>query len=298
VKFNDISRAISRRVLTAKKNSPHIFFAGGMVGMVGSTVLACRATLKLSETLDEINKDINDFKNLRVEIEEDHAGYYQPDQYNKDLFYVHVKAAYKITKLYAPSVGLGIVSIAALSGSHVQLSRRNTALMAAYATVQTAFNEYRTRVREELGEEKELDVYHGARLEKITDEDGKTRTVKAIDPTKRSMYSRIFDEYSEKWQKDPELNRIYLECQQQYANDLLKVRGHVFLNDVYDLLGMDRSSAGAVVGWVIGEEGDNYIDFGMYEAYNTPFINGWERSVVLDFNVDGVIYDLIERKGR
>lgn len=292
MKFNAITRAINRRILVTKKQSPHIFFVGGMLGMVGSTVLACRATLKLSETLDEINKDINDFKNLKMDIEVEEAGFYQADQYNKDMFYVHVRAAYKITKLYAPSIGLGVVSIAAISGSHVQLARRNTALMAAYATVQTAFNEYRTRVREELGEEKERDFFHGVKLEEI-EEDGKTRTVKTIDANNRSMHSRIFDEYSEKWQKDPELNRIYLECQQQYANDLLKVRGHVLLNDVYDMLGMDRSSAGAVVGWVVSEDGNNYIDFGMYDVYNTPFINGWERSVVLDFNVDGIIYDRI-----
>lgn len=291
--FNVLTRAFHRQILTAKKQSPHIFFVGGMIGMATSTVLACRATLKLGETLDEINKDINDFKNLKDDIDQHHEEKYPVDQYNKDMFYVHVKAAVKITKLYAPSVGLGLVSIAALSGSHVQLAKRNTALMAAYATVQTAFNEYRERIRKEIGEEKELDVYHGATISELTDEDGKKVKVKTIDPTKRSMYSRIFDEYSEKWQKDPELNRIYLECQQAYANDLLKVRGHVLLNDVYDMLGMDRSSAGAVVGWVIGEEGDNYIDFGMYEAYNTPFINGWERSVVLDFNVDGVIYDKI-----
>jgi hypothetical protein len=288
VELNAIRRSVSRRVLTAKKQSPHIFFAGGMIGMAASTFLACRATLKLSETLDGINKDINDCKNLKEEPMN-----YQTDQYNRDLFYVHVRAAVKITKLYAPSVGLGVVSIVALSGSHVQLTKRNASLMAAYATVQAAFNEYRGRIREEFGDERERDIYHGAKSEEITEDDGKPRTVKTIDPSKRSMYTRIFDEYSEKWQKDPELNRIYLECQQQYANDMLKVRGHVLLNDVYDMLGMDRSSAGAVVGWVIGEEGDNYIDFGMYEAYNTPFINGWERSVVLDFNVDGVIYDKI-----
>lgn len=294
MKLNSITRAVNRRVLIAKKQSPHIFFAGGMIGMVASTVLACRATLKLSGTLDEINKDINDFKNLRMDIDVEDAGFYEPEQYNKDMFYVHVKAAYKITKLYAPSVGLGIVSIAALSGSHVQLTKRNTALMAAYATVQAAFTEYRERIRQELGQEKELDLYHGAKPLEIEGEDGKPRTVKTLDPNKLSPYSRIFDEYTEKWQKDPDLNKIFLECTQSYLNEKLKIRGHVFLNEAYELLGFDHSRAGAVVGWVIGEGGDNYIDFGMYEAYNTPFVNGWERSVVLDFNVDGVIFDLIE----
>ena len=293
--ISSITRALNRQLLTAKKQSPHVFFVGGLVGMAASTVLACRATLKLSGTLDEINKDINDFKNLKVEIEngDSHAGMYQVDQYNKDLFYVHVKAAYKITKLYAPSVGLGIVSVAALSGSHVQLTKRNAAVMAAYATVQTAFGEYRNRVQEELGKEKELDIFHDAKLEKITDEEGKSKIVKTFDPNNLSGYSRIFDEYNEKWQKDPEMNRLFIECQQAYLNDKLKIRGHMFLNEVYDLLGFDHSRAGAVVGWVIGDEGDNNIDFGLYEAYNSRFMNGWERSIILDFNVDGVIWDKI-----
>ena len=292
MKFNQLTRAFNRQILVAKKHSPNALFVGGVVGIVTSTVLCCRATLKLSGTLDEINKDINDFKNLKTEIENKHTPY-QSDQYNKDLFYVHVKAAYKITKLYAPSVGLGLVSIAALTGSHVQLTKRNAALMAAYATVQSAFGDYRARVREELGMDRELDIYHGATHEQIEGSDGKTYTVKNVDPNKRSMYAKIFDEYSDKWRKDPELNRIFLECQQAYANQLLQVRGHVFLNDVYDMLGIPRTSPGQIVGWVISEEGDNYIDFGMYEVDNTPFITGWERSVILDFNVDGVIYDKI-----
>lgn len=293
MKFNKLTRAINRQILTAKKNSPHVLFVGGVVGVAASTVLACKATLKLSGTLDEINKDINDFKNLKAEIDENSSITYQADQYSKDLFYVHVKAAYKITRLYAPSIGLGVVSIAALSGSHAQLTKRNTALMAAYATVQTAFGEYRARVREELGMDRELDVYHGATVHELPGQDGKTYTIRKVDPNKLSMYAKFFDEYSEKWQKDPELNRIYLECQQAYVNQLLQVRGHVFLNEVYDLLGIERSTPGQIVGWVVSEEGDNYIDFGMYEAHNSAFMNGWERSIILDFNVDGVIYDKI-----
>lgn len=293
VKFNVITRAFNRRILKAKKNSPHVFFVGGMVGITASTVLACRATLKLSATLDEIDKDINDFKNLKTKIDENETITYQEDQYSKDMFYLHVRSSYKVAKLYAPAIGLGVVSVVALTGSHVQLSKRNASLMAAYAAVQAAFGDYRERVQKELGKERELDLYHGANVKELDGEDGKSYKVKSVDPNKLSMYSKIFDEYSDKWRKDPELNRIFIECQQAYANQLLQVRGHVFLNEVYDMLGIDRSRPGAVVGWVIGEEGDNYIDFGIYEAHNTAFINGWERSIILDFNVDGVIYDKI-----
>jgi Tfp pilus assembly major pilin PilA len=270
-----------------KKDSPHIFFVAGVVGSLTSTVLACRATLKLSQNLDKIKQDVDNLHALREDVT------YPHEQYQKDLAIVYGRAALDISKLYGPSVVLGVASVVALTGSHVQMTRRNSALMAAYATIQQAYSEYRSRVREALGEERELDIYHGAENETVKGEDGKNQVVKVIDPNKMSVYAKCFDESCPSWEKDPELNRLYIQCQQNYANNLLQARGHVFLNEVYDMLGIDRTKAGAVVGWVIGSEGDNYVDFGIYEAFNARFVNGWERSIWLDFNVDGVIYDKI-----
>jgi hypothetical protein len=285
--FNVVTRNFNRNVLIMKKQSPHIFFIGGVLGTLGSTVLACRATLKLSGNLDKIKQDVDNLHHLKTDTEYPHK------QYQKDLATVYGRAALDVTKLYAPSVIIGVASIGALTGSHVQLTRRNQALMAAYATVQQAYLEYRERVREEVGEERELDIYHGAKSETITNDEGNEEVVKVVDPNKMSIYAKCFDEGLPAWEKDPEYNRLFIQCQQNYANNLLQARGHVFLNEVYDMLGFDRTKAGAVVGWVIGKEGDNYVDFGIYEAFNAKFINGWERAVWLDFNVDGVIYDKI-----
>jgi hypothetical protein len=88
---------------------------------------------------------------------------------------------------------------------------------------------------------------------------------------------------------------MFLQCQQNYFNQQLKARGHVFLNEIYDAIGLERSKAGTIVGWVTDGNGDGYIDFGMFEDASRRFINGIEPSILLDFNVDGVIYDLIER---
>lgn len=285
--INTVTRHFNRNVLIMKKQSPHIFFIGGVIGTVGSTFLACRATLKLSESLDKIKQDVDNLHHLKTDKE------YPHQQYQKDLATVYGRAALDVTKLYAPSVIIGVASIGALTGSHIQLTRRNSALMAAYATVQQAYLEYRDRVREALGEERELDIFHGAESETITNDEGKKEVVKVVDPNKMSIYAKCFDEGLPNWEKDSELNRLYIQCQQNYANNLLQARGHVFLNEVYDMLGFDRTKAGAVVGWVIGNNGDNYVDFGIYEAFNAKFVNGWERSVWLDFNVDGVIYDKI-----
>ena len=270
---NAMSRKVGRTILQTKANSPHIFFALGLAGVVTSTVMACRATLKLRETLDAVEADV-------------HAAEELTDP--KDKAYVYVRAGLQLGKLYAPAIIVGSVSVAALTGSHVQLTRRNTALMAAYATLQKAFDEYRARVQEQLGEEREENLYLGL-------EEGKGKgATKQVTPGKWSPYARFFDEGCSEWKRDPELNRMFIECQQRYMSQLLLTRGHVFLNEAYDALGIDRTQEGAVVGWVYpSEKGDNYISFGMYDVRNANFLDGTEPTILLDFNVDGVIYNLI-----
>lgn len=278
---NSMSRTAFRSVLVLKKHSPTIMFTGGIVGVVTSTVLACKATLKLPEALTEMSAELDEVKYHTDE----------PDQ--KDIAYVYAKNIGYIAKLYAPAAVVGVVSISALTGSHIALNKRNAGLTAAYAAVAKAYSEYRERVSEEFGEQRELDIYHAASAEKLKNENGKEETVNIADPNKWSPYARFFDECSPNWQKNAEVNRLFVQCQQNYANHLLHARGHVFLNEIYDMLGLERSKAGAVVGWVISENGDNYIDFGMYQASSNRFVNGEERTVLLDFNVDGVIYDKI-----
>lgn len=290
------TRQIGRAILVAKKNSPHLFFAGGLIGSVTSTILACRATLKLEPVVDEIKKELETAKsNKEIADANDGSGIieYSDRQYAHDVTRVYARGAKELIKLYGPSMALNVASVGALTGSHLQLTRRNSALTATAAAISKAYDDYRERVREELGAEKELDIHRALSKEEVTI-DGKKTIVDVADPSRWSPYARFFDEACPNWQKDSELNRIFIQCQQNYANHLLHARGHVFLNEVYDSLGMERSRAGAVVGWVLnGDTSDNYIDFGMFDAYNAPFVNNMERSVILDFNVDGVIFDKI-----
>lgn len=280
---NKVSRAIGKRILETKKNSPHIFFAVGVVGVVGGAVLACQATLKLEDTLDGVKKDLELVDGSLKSDEEKH----------RLAMAVRIRGAYRITRLYAPALAVGGAGIASLTGSHIQLTKRNTALTVTLASVMKAYEEYRARVQEEVGEERELEIYRGIGDDTV-DIEGHRKKIKVTDPNAWSPYARIFDEYSRNWQKDAELNRIFLQCQQQYANHLLKARGHIFLNEVYDALGLERSRAGAVVGWVVDGDGDGYVDFGLFEATSSRFINNLEKSVILDFNVDGVVYDKIK----
>jgi hypothetical protein len=292
-----IGQTISRNALVAQKNSPQVLFGVGVVGMVTSTVLACRATLKMDEVLEEAQEKI---KKTEVVLADPQYDYTEKDR-NKDIKIIRVQTTVKITRLYAPSIIIGGLSIAALTRSHTMLNKRNAALTAAYSALAKGFDEYRGRVIEKYGEDQDRDFRYGTRKVEVEHpkDPTKTKKVTRVGLNDPSIYARFFDENSSSWSREPEYNLIFLKCQQNYANDLLRARGHVFLNDVYDMLGIPRSKAGAVVGWVIAKNpiSDNYINFGVFEGKTEQardFVNGFNGAILLDFNVDGVIYDQLD----
>jgi len=291
-----ISRTVARNSLLLQKRSPHVLFGVGVVGMVGTTVLACRATLKMDTVLDEAKGKLETAKTL------EHPDYSEKDR-GRDTSLIYFQTSVKIVKLYAPAVIVGGLSIAALTSSHRILTRRNAALTVAYSALDRGFREYRARVVEKYGEEEDRNLRYGSRQVQIEDENGKKKMVTRVDiDNDPSIYARFFDSYSTSWSKEPEYNLIFLKCQQNYANDLLRSRGHVFLNEVYDMLGIPRSKAGAVVGWLLSPNGetDNFVNFGVFDGRDGPardFVNGLEGAILLDFNVDGVIYDKIDGLG-
>jgi hypothetical protein len=288
-----ITRSVATSVLKAKYNSPQIFFVGGVIGVVTAAALACRATLKVTDVVDELQHDIDQVKGMGEGV----GSEYDSSNYNKDLVYVYAKGSYSIAKLYGPAIVVGAVSIGALTGSHVTLMRRNAGLTAAFTLASAAYNDYRERVKIEVGPERELDIYHNATNEIVELPDGTKQIVKVVDVPNYSVHAKVFDAGSQYWEKNAELNKLFVHCQQTYANNVLQAKGHFFLNEAYDMFGLERSEAGQVLGWMLNNGGDNYIDFGLFEAHNKHFINGEERSIILDFNVDGVIYDKFNKKG-
>lgn len=292
-----ISKTVARNSLVLQKNSPGLLFGAGIVGVIGSTVLACRATLKMEEVLDDAKDKLITAKSLQ------HKDYSETDR-QKDITLIYVQTSVKIVRAYGPAIILGGLSIAALTSSHGILTRRNAGLTAAYAALEKGFEEYRSRVVEKYGEEEDRNLRYGSRTEVV--KEGKvTHQITRVGTDEPSIYARFFDrDSSRSWDKVPEYNMIFLRCQQNYANDLLKSRGHVFLNDVYDMLGLKRSTAGSVVGWLGYQSkeglGDDYIDFGIFSDRSSDcfvdFVNGFEGAILLDFNVDGIIYDKIEEK--
>ena len=288
-----------------EKHSPEILMGVGVVGVVATTVTACRATMKLNDILDECVETRDKIKS--VQENPAYEDRYSDEDAQKDLTINYVQTGVKVAKLYAPSVALGVLSIGCLVGSHSVMQKRNAALSAAYLTVDKSFKEYKQRVIDRVGEEVEKEIRYGIKAEEVvetvTDEEGNettvTETVKMMNPNLYSDYARFFDESSPYWQKDPEYNLVFLKAQQQYANDLLRAKGRLFLNDVYDMLGIEKTKAGQIVGWVydpVNPNGDNFVDFGIYDMSKErvrAFVNGYEATILLDFNVDGNIWDLM-----
>lgn len=277
-----MSRFVGRKTLIAQKNAPGALMILGIAGSICSTVLACRATLKLGNTLDDIQKNLDSVEE-KVDVTE--------RQHSKEMTRVYIHGTYRIVKLYAPSIIIGVTAIGCLTKSNRILQRRNEALSVAFATLTTSYEAYRDRVREKFGEEAELEIYHAIDMEQIG-RGGKLENFPRADPNRWSPYAKMFDESNVNWKKTQEANRLFIQAQQNYCNHLLHSRGHVFLNEAYDLLDIPRTPAGQIVGWV-RDNGDNFVDFHIYAAGNSNFVNSYEVSIILDFNVDGEVYKLI-----
>lgn len=289
--------------LQAVKHSPEILAGIGVVGVVASTVLACKATMKINDVLEDAKDQLDKVK--EVANDPKYADQYSEEDAKKDISVIYVQKGVEIVKIYLPAITVGAVSLGCLLASNNILRKRNAALGAAYATLDKSYKTYRNRVAERFGDEVEKEIRYGIKAEKVEktviDENGNEVTVeeevKVMDPNLYSDYARFFDEASPYWQKDPEYNLMFLKAQQQYANDLLKARGRLFLNEVYEMLGIEKSKAGQIVGWVydpVNPVGDNFVDFGIYDMSKErvrAFVNGYEPNILLDFNVDGNVWD-------
>lgn len=298
------SRTFCKAGLKLKKHSPEILVVGGVVGLVASGVMACKATTKLSAILDDSKEQIDLFDKVAANPEMVNEEYTVEDA-EKDKKIVKVQTAVKVAKLYAPAVAVGVVSIGAIFASNNIMRKRNVALGAAYATVDRAFKDYRNRVVDRFGEELDKELRYNLKTkevkETVEDENGKKKTVKRnikyMDSPMPSEFAVIYDDGCAGWTKDPEDNKFFLIQQQRYANERLKRRGYLSLNEVYELLGFPSTKAGQVVGWLYdckdpNYKGDDFVDFGLYNVDcepNRDFVNGYERNIILDFNVAPII---------
>lgn len=301
--LNKASRTFYKTGFKLKKHSPTILAVAGTVGVVTSGVMACKATTKLSTIIDEHHDNVDEIHDY---IEENgFSDKYTEKDSNKDLTIVYAQTGVKLVKLYAPSVILGTVSLAAMLGSNHILRKRNIALTAAYTTAAKTFRTYRDRVVDRFGEGLDEELRYGIKTkeieETITDEKGKEKKVKktvdVVNIEDIDGYSRLFYEGNPGWDNDPRFTRMYLLSQLKYANTLLKKRGYLTLNEVYKMLGFSLIPDGQIMGWFYDEEHPNTVDFGILDTNDEMmirFFNGDEKAVLLKFNINGNILDKIK----
>lgn len=281
-----VTRLAGRAGLVLSKHAPTILTAAGTAGFIGTTILASKATLKVEETIAEEAA-------LLVKVHEVHdAGKLEDKDALRDKVILYTRMTTKLAKLYAPALILGAASIVSLATGHGIMLKRNASLAAAYAAVDQAFKTYKKKVESKFGKDAVIDALVSTAEEDLTKNELTMEAIAAVDGV--SPYGVIFDETNNNWSADEDLSMLHLKCQQQYANDILQTRGHIFLNEVYKMLGFPHTPAGAVTGWVKGN-GDDFVDFNIFEGtFEGEDEKG--RTVTkwaLDFNVDGVMYDKI-----
>lgn len=315
--MNKMSGAFSNISFKMKKHSPEILMVAGVAGVVVSAVMACKATLKVDAVMDETKEKMDKIHKAEEDGATESGEDYFIEDAKKDTAIVYAQTGLKLAKIYAPAVVIGALSITSILASNNILRKRNVALAAAYATVDKSFKEYRNRVIEKFGQEIDRELKYNIKAEKVTatevdEETEKEKKVKkntfVVNPSDVSGYARFFEKYTvdedgnsilnPHWEPNNEYNIMFIKAQESYANDLLKAKKRLFLNDVYEMLGLPRTKAGQVVGWVYDKDnpvGDNYVDFGLYtdNLSYSDFANGLDPAILLDFNVDGNIWEMM-----
>ena len=277
--------------LVLKRNAPTILTGAGVVGFIATTVVTIRATAKAVDKLPEISKTIREAKSLEVTEE------FTEKQKTEVLIRGYIHSTAELAKIYSPTLALGSISIACVISGHGMMLKRQASLLAAYSALDAGFRAYRKRVADKIGVDEELELYRRPKmraLDQDEDDTGPPCEIIDMDDVMPSPYARFFDETSPNWRKTPEYNLMFLRAQQDWANDKLTSHGYLFLNEVYEALGLERSQLGQIVGWKKKKTGNNdgFVDFGLYaigDECNRAFVNLIEHTVLLDFNVDGVI---------
>lgn len=301
---NSITMMIGHTKTFTKQNSAELLLVGGAIGVVAGTVMACKATLKVNDILDDHKAEKE--KILTVSADESYPEYTEEIAKN-DLKNLTIKTVVSCIACYAPAVLLEAFSIGTIFASNHIMRQRNAALAASCATIEAAYKKYRERVVDRYGKDVDEELYYGLTTEKkkVTKTDPKTgEKVKEVE-TKTTLqqqfacspYAQIFDERALEFYQDDGTNMFMLKQREKEATIRLRASGVLSLNEVYDMIGLPATDIGLTHGWIYEKDnpdGDNEVQFDLRHVYITNEYTGEEERVILiDFNCDGYIYGRI-----
>lgn len=293
-----------KALLAAKEYAPELTLIVGGALVIGGGVLACKQTLKLDEV---VSKGADKMEEIEAAVEEEvelrDGSVYDENCAKHDKILTTISTAKNVVKLYALPVGMAVLGFALIICGHKILRDRNTALLGAYASLATAYEAYRERVRGEVGDERENDIYlaHSKQMVEITTNNLETGAEEVVlkeydipdkgDCPLGNPWARVFNaahtsKYDTHDNADQFYNTSWLKSCETEARLKLNAYGTLSINEVYDMLGFDRVPEGQVFGWVKGD----VVDFGVFSSWVKPeFKTLWEndmqRTIVLNFNV-------------
>lgn len=311
-----VTRAMGKLWLRTKKSSPEICVVSGIVCGGAALVMVGVRTWKKK---DDLQKDISLVKDRMDTIKgaKENNNQELVKSERKELVKQGGTLAKDLVKTYWIPALLGVGSAGLIWGGRTMLRRELSAVTSAYALLMESYKQYRQRVIDDVGIEKDQEYMHGIKMVDAVDEKTGEVTRRAIVDKSKSIspYSvwwcegEFDDETGEwiwrngMWRDNALMNESTLKCVQNAANDLLRANGFIFLNQVREMLGLPPTREGQIVGWTLCG-GDGFIDFGVFPSKQHPlekiapvnrlFLDNKTCNALLDFNVDGPILGALD----
>lgn len=303
-----LSAGLHKVAFGLRKVGPEIGTVAGMAGIAVSAIYLYKAVNESKDILAKVKEEVK-------KLEDEGAD-------EKDIKAVKIAGGVAVAKKVAIPAGLAVASSATVLGIHHEMRKENRRLSEVITQTSLAYNALKNELREQLGDEQADELIYGVRKpdkkeikeieensprkDEITDEERKSYRISDGEEITPSPYAVFFDETCNNYSDDPEYNKNTLILLQAQLNERLKRVGYVYLNEVYEKLGVEKTEAGHVMGWRYAphdpnHEGDNQIDFNMWDIRsraNRRFINGYEPVVLLDFNIDPepIMHQVYRRK--
>ena len=217
MQIQEVAKHIER---VAKDNAPVILTAIGVTGTVSTAIFASKASFRAAELIRE---------------HEEEAG--TPEGAKERL----IERTKVVWSLYIPAVGVGSATIACIIFANQIGTRRAAAMAAAYSMSEKAFEEYREKIVEKIGESKEQEARDEIAQERVERNPLGSQVIVMND---REVL--CFDQYTGRYfNSDMET----LKQAQNKINHRMIRENYASLNDFYDCIGLDWVPTGDDLGW-------------------------------------------------
>lgn len=293
---------------TITKHSPLILTTVGVAGLGATAYFSYKAAPKVEELTNELEsarlkeQRINDLRALLEvgEINGERMNDETYDGYKMDLEIAEeefnpirrVDYAKRLAGAVALPVLTGLASVTCIGLSYYIQNNRIVNLAAAFATATAEREYYRSKIKEEFGEDK-LTEFDTPTVTEEMKVDGKKKKVKKAKDVP-SLHGEWFEKSTEWVRDDHDYNMAFINSVNESLQLRLFQRGHLLMNEVLDALGLERTRAGAMVGWSTG------TGFGLYpEVTQVVDDNGmFEPRIYIKWTKPKYIYDDVDFEGR